>query len=175
MGIQDFENDPGDKDNQKGNKAHIVEFAGALSLFDFMESDNTEIREDRMGRNVAVRTDYKSYGLNDDKAFISFAQLAKSTNSLCMEPMMKFYLLRQFMGNHLLHLLDKPFAKKYEPKIERGILTRELEKFFTDFHRWCKEMELNLDKILNPKGFFRCTDSKVHSRYSLERESSYSI
>lgn len=40
---------------------------------------------------------------------------------------------------------------------------------------WCKEMELTLDRLLNPKGFFRCTDSKVHSRYSLEKESSYSI
>ena len=40
---------------------------------------------------------------------------------------------------------------------------------------WCKDMELELDKLLNPKGYYRCTDSKVHSRYSLEKESSYSI
>lgn len=141
LGTQDFENDPGNRDNQKGNKAHIVEFAGALSLFDFIESENIEIYEDRVGRNVAVHTDYKAYGLNDDKAFISFVQLAKSTNMLCMEPMMKFYLLRHFMGNHLLHLLDKPFAKKFEPKIERSIISRELDKFFKEYDHWCKEME----------------------------------
>ena len=40
---------------------------------------------------------------------------------------------------------------------------------------WCKELELKLDKLFNSKGYYRCTDSKVLSRYSLEKESSYSI
>lgn len=140
-GTQDFENDPGNKNNQKGNKSHIVEFAGSLALFDFIESDNTDVTEDHAGRNIAVHTEYKAYGLNDDKAFVSFVQLAKTTNTLCMEPMMKFYLLRHFMSKHLPNLLDKPFAKKFEPRIERSIISRELEKFFTEYDRWCMEME----------------------------------
>ena len=139
-GTQDFENDPGNKNNQKGNKAHIVEFAGALSLFDFIMSDNTEIEKDTQGRYVAKHKEFKAYGLVDDKTFISFQNLAKDTNHFCMEPMMKFYLLRQFMANNLLDSLDKPFAKRFEPKIEKSILFRELEKFFDEYDRWIKEM-----------------------------------
>ena len=64
--------------------------------------------------------------------------------------------------------------------VRRLLCRAELNKFSVPGmmprkYLWCKEMELNLNKILNPKGFYRCTDSKVHSRYSLERESSYSI
>lgn len=74
-------------------------------------------------------------------------------------------------------------AEYYKTSIDytRRLLCRaELNKFSVPGmlprkYCWCKEMELNLDKILNPKGFYRCTDSKVHSRYSLEKESSYSI
>ena len=39
QGTQAFANDPGNVNGQKGNKAHIVEFAGALSIFDFISSD----------------------------------------------------------------------------------------------------------------------------------------
>ena len=159
QGTQDFENDPGNRDNQKGNKAHIVEFAGALALFDFIESENTEISEDRMGRNVALQTDYKAYGLNEEKAFVSFAQLAKSTNTLCMEPMMKFYLLRNFMGKHLLQLLDKPFAKKFTPRIERSIISRELDKFFTEYDRWCNELESHGNTAHNLSLFMPVSDN----------------
>ena len=139
-GTQDFENDPGNKNNQKGNKAHIVEFAGALSLFDFIRNDNNKVTQDSQGRYKADECKGKVYGLEDDKAFISFRNLAKDTNSFCIEPMMKFYLLRQFMKNNLLDLLDKPFAKRFEPKIEKSIFSHDLEKFFDEYDRWIKEM-----------------------------------
>ena len=60
--ITPFENDPGDRDNQKGNKAHIVEYMGAAALFDFIKSDNRDVNDD----GTVPRTQFKAYGIDSD-------------------------------------------------------------------------------------------------------------
>ena len=140
QGTQAFENDPGNVNGQKGNKAHVVEFAGALSIFDFISSDKIGCVEDGQGRWVAEEQSFKAYGLEKDSNIVSFQELSKSTNSLVMVPMMSFYILRNFMENNLLDFLDKPFAKKFEPKIEKSVNSRELLAFFAKYDQWVDEI-----------------------------------
>lgn len=77
----------------------------------------------------------------------------------------------------------KRLADYYRMNVDRmrmWLCRGEFDKFYVPRayprqYLWCKEFELKLDNLLNPKGYYRCTDSKVLSRYSLEKESSYSI
>jgi len=139
-GTESFVNDPGNVNNQKGNKAHLVEYIGAQAIFHFISDDNTECVEDDMQRAVASRTVYYHYGLNSDSKYVTFKELGKDTLELLEKPLMKFHLLRLFMRDYLFDMLDKPFAKDYEPHLDRSLKTRELDSLFNFYDRWIKEM-----------------------------------
>ena len=136
-----FENDPG-KSDQKGNKAHIVEYIGATAVCDFISTpeEKLQTREDEYGRKVAVRTRFKQFSFEKESSQISFPEMPSATNALTMLPMMKFFLMKLYMEKHLLDCLDKTFAKNYEPKLDRSILIRELQSFFERYDRWVDEM-----------------------------------
>ena len=136
-----FENDPGNKDNQKGNKAHIVENIGATAILDFMamSDDALSTREDNMGRCISVNTSFKQYSFENEVSDISFRAIPSSTNDMLMRPFMKFLLLESWMKHHLMDRLGAPFARNYKPIIESSILTRELDSFFIKFNEWIEE------------------------------------
>lgn len=138
-----FENDPGNVNNQKGNKAHIVEFIGATAILDFISINADDLRTtiDSNGRQIATRTKYKQYSFEHETSQLTFEDLPSSTNSLCMMPLMKFYLLKLYMNEYLTSRLNTPFASKYEPKIESSILSRELKSFFNRFEKWIDDMQ----------------------------------
>lgn len=137
-----FENDPGNVNNQKANKAHVVEFIGATAVMDFIgtHDDDLRTRTDESGRKVAVRTRYKQYSFEHDTSQLSFQDLPSSTNNLCMMPLMKFHLLRIYMLNNLSSRLDTPFARNYEPKLDTSIISREISSFFNRYDKWILEM-----------------------------------
>ena len=147
-GTQDFANDPGNINNQKENKAHIVEFAGALAVLDFMSenSNNLLIGRDSARRVISVdatQSKGKEYNLHTRNPYIHFDGLAAQTNQLVMQPLMSFYILRIFMQqNNLEDLLQKPFAKQHTPRIERGIYTnRDIKDFFAKFDLWIEQIK----------------------------------
>lgn len=146
-GTQDFKNDPGNVDNQKGNKAHIVEFAGALAMFDFLseDKDNLKTDNDASGRIIVDnqgRIPCKEYGLQTEDSFIHFGGLAAQTNRLVMKPLMSFYMLRYFMTHNLKDMLEKPFAKNHSPKIEKSVFeNREVKDLFEKFDVWMAQMK----------------------------------
>lgn len=62
-------------------------------------------------------------------------------------------------------------------KITSVIARAEFWKYFIKGsypRQWVytRELEMMMDKWLNMKGIYRCTGSKVRSKYSLEKESS---
>lgn len=144
-GTADFVNDPGNVNNQQSNKYHIVEFAGALSIFDFCAEDDVDVDLDSQGRMVAQGSNSarcKAYRLRTEDGSVNFEGLADQTNQLVMLPFMKFYMLRNFMYKELPNMLDKPFAKTQSPKIERSVYdNRDLKDFFTKFDQWLKEIK----------------------------------
>ena len=162
-GTKAFENDPG-CGNQSKNKAHIVEFAGALAIMDFLAESETDMlfNQDSLGRVVVEKCSTKAYGLVTDNSYIHFKGLSAQTDKLVMMPMMSFYLLREFMQNHLENMLEKPFAKDHTPKIQKSIYdNREIKELFKMFDEWTSQMSdhgpsahnLDLFKQVNDKNY----------------------
>lgn len=142
----DFINDPGENE-QNGNKAHMVEFAGAQALFHFIASTNTEVKEvankkdESESKRLEVKqTEYLRF-LFPGCEKIDFRTIGENDNAPYLFPMMKFYLLQHFMQHHLAALLDKPFAKKYTPRIESNLMLGELKIIFNVFNRMMNEMQ----------------------------------
>ena len=140
-----FENDPGDRDNQKGNKAHFVEFAGAMSLFNFIsssnyKSDNGEIKYvidygSRKGEAISPR--FYAYGIDSDNesiSNISIKELGSEEKSIIELPLMKFYILKRFMMN-MNDMVEKPFEKVFSPKLDLVNIANkpEIQRIFTKF------------------------------------------
>ena len=76
--------------NQKGNKAHVVEFIGGLSIFDFISDNNNETIVDGNQRIVAKTTKTLAYGLKNDSHYIKFPDFPNETNRLCIKPLIKY-------------------------------------------------------------------------------------
>lgn len=144
-GTADFVNDPGNINNQQSNKYHIVEFAGALSIFDFCAEEDIDVAEDTLGRMVAQGSSSarcKAYRLRTEDGSINFEGLADQTNQLIMFPFMKLYILRNFMTKELPSMLDKGFAKDQKPRLDRSIYdNRDLKDFFAKYDQWLKEIK----------------------------------
>lgn len=144
-GTMDFINDPGNVNNQKSNKYHIVEFAGALSIFDFCAEDDVDVDTDDQGRMVAQGANSakcKAFRLRTEDGSINFEGLSDQTNQLVMLPFMKFYLLRNFMAQELPNMLDKTFAKTLSPRIDRSVYdNRDLRDIFAKYDQWLSEIK----------------------------------
>ncbi|MBQ9473024.1 MAG: hypothetical protein IJU81_01280 [Bacteroidales bacterium] len=143
-GTAGFTYDPGGE-GQRENKAHIVEFAGALAMFDFLaiNDDGLNVNNPDGGERItAVAPLYKSYGLNTDDAYIHFAGLSRQTNRVILNAMMGFYMLRQFMKNHMGDMLTKPFANQYDKNLTEALYREdEITGIFNMFDEWISQMK----------------------------------
>lgn len=144
VGTTPFVNDPGNVDNQKGNKAHIVEFVGASAIFNFAQSNNIDYSNVEVANSM-----FYHYGLNTKNKHVTFNILAEETKQLLQKPMMKFHLLKVFMENSLSSELSKPFATQVEPKITDAIMSLDVKEFFKAYDKWIKEMKKHGDTAHN--------------------------
>lgn len=140
--IKPFDNDPGNIDNQKTNKAHIVEFMGAMSLYNFILSDNNEVDE---STGNAATTKYFVYGIDSDDENISkvtMKEMGVVEKTLVQVPMMKFYILEHFMRN-CKDTSNKPYAAGNVPKIDLANISgkTEIDRIFKKFDKLYIEME----------------------------------
>lgn len=141
-GTLDFNNDPGNISNQSGNKAHIVELAGAWALFDFISTPSESLltEQDLQGRTVAKNTTFKKFGFaSREVSDVTFLDLPKSISSFTALPMMKFNILRNYMKTHYSKNLGLPYSKNYSPKLDASVLTTEIEQFFEAYDKWVRE------------------------------------
>lgn len=145
VGTTPFVNDPGNVDNQKGNKTHIVEFIGASAIFNFAQSSNIDYSAVEVANSM-----FYHYGLNTSNKHVTFNILAEETKELLQKPMMKFHLLKVFMENSLSSELSKPFATQVEPKITDAIIkSLDVKEFFKAYDKWTKEMNDHGDTAHN--------------------------
>ena len=129
--ISPFENDPGKVDNQKGNKAHIVEYMGAAALFDFIRSDNRDVNDD----GTVPRTQFKAYGIDSDDeniGTITFKEFGADVKDYLRLPYMRFAIMKHWMENFLQSDGGKPYVK--DLGIETSIVNNtELQRIFKKF------------------------------------------
>lgn len=131
-----FKNDPGDIDNQKGNKAHFVEFIGGLAAFDFLASKKNECNE--VNGRVEVKDvdrEFKAFSLKSEEKEISLSDFAVSTNKIVLRPFMEFYIFKDIMLNHW-----NDMGKRFTREFDKTVLTDELKSFFDSFDKWLEEM-----------------------------------
>lgn len=149
-----FENDPGNKDNQKGNKAHLVEFMGAASLLDFIKSNNVEMKND--GTDEVLTTKFLAYGIDSDDdniEKISFREFGTGMKEALVLPYMKFYITKYWMKHYLPDDGGKPYAKD-NPKIDPSIANSpELNRIFRKFDMLMEQMNSHGSAAHNLKLF----------------------
>lgn len=159
QGTSAFENDSG-RNEQKGNKAHVVEYIGATAMFDFLQKNNDNLGvEDKDGIIVAKDSRGSVFGFTKNANQITFKVMPDRTNALLMKPMMKFYLLRHFMSNNLKGYIGSRATFADELKLQESICNeRELEDFFAEYDRYLKDVcahgnsAHNLDLFSSPNG-----------------------
>lgn len=135
-----FENDPGNVDNQKGNKAHIVEFMGAAAIFDYIKSDNRDVNDD----GTVAKTMYMAYGIDSDDSGIgkiTFKEFGAGVKDFLRLPYMKFLIMKHYMENFLASETNKPYAS-VAPKIDSSIISNaELQRVFRKVDVLMSEMD----------------------------------
>ncbi len=152
--ITPFENDPGNKNNQKNNKAHIVEFIGAASILHFIESNNYEVNEDS---GNAVNSKYYAYGIGSESVDISsitLNELGDGVKEYLEIPLMKFYILKHYMENFYSDGLGLPYAKDHTPKLDDTVVkNKEISNIFARFDKLFSEMSNHGENAHNLKLF----------------------
>lgn len=130
------------------NDAHFVEFAGALSVFDFagLESDFLECSNGRAVHEVFM----KEFGIKENANPITLKSLSNLTNNLVCEPLVQFQFFARYIEEQLSVSIDQqPWSTNGDTKIDKSFVTSGL--FFTDFltgflkyfNEWKDELQSN--------------------------------
>ena len=143
LSTQQFKNDDG-KGGQRGNKNHVVEFIGGLSIVDFVTRpfDKDEIAEQVGNRVEAIKRDAYHYKLEQGQGLkhtdINILMIDKGMRKQLALPMMQFHLLTRFIKNHLDSETQAAFAK--ENQISGSSITTDFNNLMHEYEKWLFEM-----------------------------------
>ncbi len=135
-------NDPGG--NGQRNDAHIVEFVGALSILDFLQTPDDQLTTTD---GKAIRPIYKEYGLANDTRNVTLKDLGLQTRLSINEQMAKFHLAYMYITHRLRedighgYTLDKPMITK--GFLSTSFFTTLTANFFVAYAQWLKELRNN--------------------------------
>lgn len=134
-----YENHPGG--NQQKNPAHFVELAAALSVFDFMNDEQSSLYAGQK---------FKEFGIPENGQKITFDGLDSSVKEWIRKPLTKFMLMSKFMDLHLERsALRQPWGVRGETDKQLGgsflasDFMKNLKEFNAYFREWMSEMEAN--------------------------------
>lgn len=135
-------NDPGGGGQR--NDAHLVEYVGALSILDFMQLADDELRT--VDGN-AVNPIYKEYGLANDKMVLSLKDFGLPTRQQINRNMVKFHLAYMYITHHLRDDIGRGYTVD-RPQISKSFLSSTFyntltSDFFVGYRQWLKEMKTN--------------------------------
>ncbi len=122
------------KGEQKNN-AHFLEMAGALAIFDFVDSIN--------------KGDYsiKEFGIEEYHKILRFDNLGANTKQKISRPLSKLSLLQRFLEKSMNPLLNSRgnFTRKIitEKFYKQDFYGDNFSKFMNYFNEWLNEMENN--------------------------------
>lgn len=148
IGDNQYDNHEGGRDQV--NDAHIVEFASALAIADFLNYDSTHksmnVAEDA-NQNIYYAPDvlFKEFGIEDDVPTVLLQHLAEKTNMCIRKAMTQFVLLSRYVKSHLSDAVSQPWAN--DNKIDKAFLvadfTNNINLFTDEYLGWLSEMAGN--------------------------------
>lgn len=123
------------------NNAHFIELAAALSIVDFMETDDTVLPVEN---GQAIQPRHFEFGIEEDVPTITFKELSKATHHTLALPLTQYALFQLFLKNHFQEKKTQKFAVNGNHKLQEQYLDKrfhqDLEKFNTHFEDWLREM-----------------------------------
>lgn len=127
---------------QQRNKAHFVELAAALSIFDFMATDRASLAVSN-GRVQSPR--YLEYGLKDGTPPVRFTQFGERSRATAAKSLTQYYLFLRFFRDFYGAQEEGRWAKDESDKLRRhnidsGFLAN-LAAFNGFYEQWLEEME----------------------------------
>ena len=135
-------NDPGG--NGQRNDAHLVEFVGALSILDFLQTPDEKLVT---VNGMATNPIYKEYGLANNKLEISLKDLGLSTRAFIDKKMAKFHIAYMYITNQLRDDVGRGFTQD-KPEITKAFFTTTFfsaltSNFYVSYKQWLKELKGN--------------------------------
>ena len=135
-------NDPGGGGQR--NDAHLVEYVGALSILDFLQIPDDELRT--VDGN-AVNPVYKEYGLAADKMRLSLKDFGLPTRLQINRDMVKFHLAYMYITHRLRDDIGRGYTVD-KPQINKAFLSSTFYNtltadFFVGYRQWLKELKSN--------------------------------
>ena len=122
------------KGEQKNN-AHFLEMAGALAIFDFVDSINN------------LNNSIKEFGIEEEGVKLKYDNLGEKTKGKIRTPLSKLSLLQRFLEKSMVPLLNSKgdFNKETitEDFYKKDFYKDEFSKFMNYFKGWLNEMDNN--------------------------------
>lgn len=115
-------------DTQKNN-AHMVEFAAAMAMLDFVDINNAAQNFNRNNNDEILNTTYKEFGIMQNTKSITFNDLADQTKRLIVNPLSRFLLFAKYMGYRAVEVNVNQKRELVAKKTERDDIFRKEHKY----------------------------------------------
>jgi hypothetical protein len=126
------------------NNAHFIELAAALSIVDFMEIEDAELRVEN---GQATQPKHFEFGIEENAQVITFAHVARATHHTLALPLTQYALFHCFLKHHFDEKRNQKFAVNGNHKLQGQNLDKrfyqDLEKFNAHFGDWLREMSVS--------------------------------
>jgi len=139
-----YKNDPGY--NGQKNDAHFIELVSALSIIDFLEIDDSDLKTDN---GKAARPIYKEFGMKNNVDVIKFSDFEIGTERKISLGLSQLALFEKYVDSKLFNAVDKEaWSLDDNPKINRSFLDdpifrTNLSEFLSSFKEWLIELKRN--------------------------------
>lgn len=135
-------NDPGQ--NGQRNDAHVIEYVGALSILDFLQIPDDQLKT--VGGN-AQNPIFREYGLANDKLSLSLKDFGLQTRMLVNRQWAKWQIAYMYLTNQFSQDIGRGYTQD-KPEITSGFLSTSFystltNDFFVGYKQWLVEMHTN--------------------------------
>jgi len=138
---------PAEGKAEQMNDAHAIEMFSALSIFDFMNIPESNLR---CKDGKAESPYFKEYGIVGDDAVLTLQNLGTESKRIAVRPLTQYALAVNFWNNRLAQAINKPenWARSNTVPIKGDFMGAEfysqyLARFNTRFREWLTEMARN--------------------------------
>ena len=129
-----IKNDAGHNGQQ--NPAHFIELAGALSIIDFLEQDDTALMD--------VNGAFKEFSIRNDSSMLKFEDLENHTIGQIKRKMSQMFLFWRLSSRNINDLLESPWARN-APEVDSNFFNAPFFRstvvdFLNGYKSWIAEM-----------------------------------